>query len=117
MTQDQVFVPKTRSQVKLPAFDSTKEDIWGASISNEVMKELYDALGDSPIGALFGAGSYMVCTSMKWTQSVYINRSEPEFNLVSSSGLCREYLINITLPDFWLDHVFVQERSEEKKYK
>lgn len=110
MTQDQVFVPKTRSQVKLPAFDSTKEDIWGASISNEVMKELYDALGDSPIGALFGAGSYLVCASMTWTQRVSITRSEPAFHLVSRSGLCRAYLINLTLPAFWLAHVSVHER-------
>ncbi|ETW81752.1 hypothetical protein HETIRDRAFT_440056 [Heterobasidion irregulare TC 32-1] len=72
MTQDQVFVPKTRSQVKLPAFDSTKEDIWGASISNEVMKELYDALGDSPIGALFGAGSYLL---FGWPMYLFTNAS------------------------------------------
>ncbi|EGN98077.1 hypothetical protein SERLA73DRAFT_182939 [Serpula lacrymans var. lacrymans S7.3] len=60
MTQDQVFVPKTRSQLGLPAFNPTKEDILGGSISNEVMKELWDALGDSPIGATLGCASYLL---------------------------------------------------------
>ncbi|EPQ54534.1 delta-12 fatty acid desaturase protein [Gloeophyllum trabeum ATCC 11539] len=60
MTEDQVFVPKTRSQLGLPPFDPTKEDILGASISNEVKKELWDALGDSPMGASFGAATYLL---------------------------------------------------------
>jgi omega-6 fatty acid desaturase (delta-12 desaturase) len=60
MTQDQVFVPKTRSQLGLPAFDPTKEDILGSSVSDEVMKELREALGDSPIGATIGAATYLV---------------------------------------------------------
>ncbi|KAH7884987.1 fatty acid desaturase-domain-containing protein [Phlebopus sp. FC_14] len=60
MTQDQVFVPKTRSQLGLSAFDPTKEDILGSSVSDEVMKELWDALGDSPIGATLGAASYLI---------------------------------------------------------
>jgi omega-6 fatty acid desaturase (delta-12 desaturase) len=60
MTQDQVFVPKTRSQVGLPPLDPTKEDILGASIAEEVKKELWEAIGDSPIGATFGAATYLV---------------------------------------------------------
>ena len=40
MTQDQVFVPKTRSELGLPAFDPTQEDLAGSSVSSEVMKEL-----------------------------------------------------------------------------
>ncbi|KAI0081548.1 delta-12 fatty acid desaturase [Panus rudis PR-1116 ss-1] len=60
MTQDQVFVPKTRSQRGLPEFNPAKEDLGGASIADEVMKELYDALGDSPIGATIGAASYLL---------------------------------------------------------
>ncbi|KAG1776229.1 fatty acid desaturase-domain-containing protein [Suillus placidus] len=60
MTQDQVFVPKTRSQLGLPAFDPTKEDILGSSVSDEVMKELKEALGDSPIGATIGAATYLL---------------------------------------------------------
>ena len=62
MTQDQVFVPKTRSQLGLKPFNPAKEDKWGASVSEEVKKELWEALGDSPIGAAFGAGSYLVCS-------------------------------------------------------
>ncbi|KAG2358321.1 fatty acid desaturase-domain-containing protein [Suillus spraguei] len=60
MTQDQVFVPKTRSQLGLPAFDPTKEDILGSSVSDEVMRELKEALGDSPIGATIGAATYLL---------------------------------------------------------
>jgi omega-6 fatty acid desaturase (delta-12 desaturase) len=60
MTQDQVFVPKTRSQLRLPAFDPTHENILGSSVSNKVKNELWDALGDSPIGATLGAAGYLV---------------------------------------------------------
>jgi omega-6 fatty acid desaturase / acyl-lipid omega-6 desaturase (Delta-12 desaturase) len=60
MTQDQVFVPRTRSQRGLPPLNPNGENILGTSINEEVMKELREALGDSPIGALFGAGSYLV---------------------------------------------------------
>jgi omega-6 fatty acid desaturase (delta-12 desaturase) len=60
MTQDQVFVPKTRSQLGLPPFDPTKEDILGSSVAEEVKKELWEAIGDSPIGATIGAATYLV---------------------------------------------------------
>ncbi|OAX42332.1 hypothetical protein K503DRAFT_766892 [Rhizopogon vinicolor AM-OR11-026] len=60
MTQDQVFVPKTRSQLGLPAFDPTKEDILGSSVADEVKKELMEAIGDSPIGATIGAATYLL---------------------------------------------------------
>ncbi|KAI5988995.1 fatty acid desaturase-domain-containing protein [Pisolithus albus] len=60
MTQDQVFVPKTRSQLGLPTFDPTKEDITGSSVSDEVKRELWGALGDSPLGALLGSASYLL---------------------------------------------------------
>ncbi|OBZ71119.1 Delta(12) fatty acid desaturase [Grifola frondosa] len=59
MTQDEVFVPKTRSQLGLPAFDPTKEDLRGSRVSEEVQNELWDALGDSPIGATYGVFSYL----------------------------------------------------------
>jgi len=54
MTQDQVHVPRTRSELGLPAFNAEKEDLLGASIADEVKNELWEALGDSPIGATFG---------------------------------------------------------------
>ena len=60
MTQDQVFVPKTRSQLGLPAFDPTNETILGSSVSYKIKKELWEALGDSPIGATLGAAGYLV---------------------------------------------------------
>lgn len=60
MTQDQVFVPKTRSQLGLPALNPTKEDILGSSVSDEVKRELWEAVGDSPIGALLGSASYLL---------------------------------------------------------
>ncbi|KDQ25831.1 delta 12-fatty acid desaturas-like protein [Pleurotus ostreatus PC15] len=60
MTQDQVFVPRTRSQRGLPPLNAAGEDLLGSRVSMEVQKELWDALGDSPIGALFGAASYLL---------------------------------------------------------
>ncbi|CAL1712938.1 unnamed protein product [Somion occarium] len=60
MTQDEVFVPKTRSERRLPEFDPAKEDLGGASISNDAMSELWEALGDTPIGAVFGPASYLL---------------------------------------------------------
>ncbi|KAF9236466.1 fatty acid desaturase-domain-containing protein [Melanogaster broomeanus] len=60
LTQDQVFVPKTRSQLGLPQFNPTKENLLGSSVSDEVMKELREALGDSPIGAALGSASYLL---------------------------------------------------------
>jgi omega-6 fatty acid desaturase / acyl-lipid omega-6 desaturase (Delta-12 desaturase) len=60
MTQDQVFVPRTRSQLGLPPLNSNGENLLGTNISQEVMKELHEALGDSPIGALLGSASCLV---------------------------------------------------------
>ena len=60
MTLEQVYVPRTRSQRGLPPLNSEGETLSGARVSQEVLKELYDAVGDSPIGAVLGAGSYLV---------------------------------------------------------
>lgn len=60
LAQDQVFVPKTRSYLGLPPLDPTHEDPHGASISKKIMDELWDALGDSPIGACIGSATYLV---------------------------------------------------------
>ncbi|KAG6377218.1 fatty acid desaturase-domain-containing protein [Boletus reticuloceps] len=60
MTQDQVFVPKTRSQLGLPAFNPTQEDIFGSTVGDRVQKEFRDALGDSPIGAALGSAGYLL---------------------------------------------------------
>lgn len=60
MTNDQVFVPKSRSQLGLPPLDPSQEDILGSHVSEKVMNELWDALGDSPIGAVLMSASYLV---------------------------------------------------------
>jgi omega-6 fatty acid desaturase / acyl-lipid omega-6 desaturase (Delta-12 desaturase) len=60
MSQDQVFVPRTRSERGLPPLKPDGESLLGGSISKAVLKELQEAIGDSPIGAVFGAGSYLV---------------------------------------------------------
>ena len=60
MTQDQVFVPRTRSELGLPPFDPSKEDLAGSSVTEEVKRELWEALGDSPIGAVYGSMRYLV---------------------------------------------------------
>ncbi|KAH7097684.1 hypothetical protein BKA62DRAFT_674881 [Auriculariales sp. MPI-PUGE-AT-0066] len=58
--QDQVFLPRTRSELGLPKFDPSGEELLGSSISDKIMAELYDALGDSPIGAVMGSVMYLV---------------------------------------------------------
>jgi omega-6 fatty acid desaturase (delta-12 desaturase) len=60
MTEDQVFVPRTRSQKKLPPFRPDQENLEGSQVSAQVMHELRDALGDSPIGAALGGFTYLV---------------------------------------------------------
>ncbi|KXN88222.1 Delta(12) fatty acid desaturase [Leucoagaricus sp. SymC.cos] len=60
MTNDQVFVPHTRSELGLPPLDPTKEDLLGSRVTEEVMKELREALGDSPIGAVIGSATYLL---------------------------------------------------------
>jgi len=72
LTQDQVFVPKTRSFLGLPPFDPAHEDLRGASISKKVMNELWEALGDSPIGACLGSASYLLGG---WPAYMIINSS------------------------------------------
>ncbi|EIW81347.1 oleoyl phosphatidylcholine desaturase [Coniophora puteana RWD-64-598 SS2] len=72
MTQDQVYVPKSRSQLGLPPFDPTKEDIHGANVSEEVKQELWEAIGDSPIGAALGCATYLLGG---WIMYLTINAS------------------------------------------
>ncbi len=60
LTQDQVFVPKTRSDLGLPALDANKENLEGSSVTQEVMKELWEAIGDTPIVAASTSAAYLV---------------------------------------------------------
>lgn len=64
MTQDQVFVPPTRSQVGLPLLNVAKEDRLGSRVSEEVKREFKEALGDSPIGAMIGSATYLVSSRL-----------------------------------------------------
>jgi len=60
MSEDQVFVPKARSQRRLPPLDPAREDPMGRSVSEEAKQELWEALGDSPIGATVGCMGYLL---------------------------------------------------------
>jgi omega-6 fatty acid desaturase / acyl-lipid omega-6 desaturase (Delta-12 desaturase) len=60
MDLDQVFVPKTRSQMGLPPLNPAREDLLGANVTDEVKQEIWEALGDSPIGATLTCASYLV---------------------------------------------------------
>jgi omega-6 fatty acid desaturase (delta-12 desaturase) len=60
MTQDQVFVPNTRSEAGLKPLDPAREDKLGSRVTEEVKKEMWEALGDSPIGAVLGSAGYLV---------------------------------------------------------
>ncbi|KAG8932187.1 hypothetical protein FRC03_008475 [Tulasnella sp. 419] len=54
LTGDQVFVPKTRTERGLPAFNPEKENLEGTHVAVDLQKELWEALGDSPLGAVLG---------------------------------------------------------------
>lgn len=77
MTQEQVYVPKTRSQLGLPAFNPAGEDLQGSSVTDEIMKELYEACGDSPLGAMWGSFTYLVCCSISRLRDCLTNMLSP----------------------------------------
>jgi hypothetical protein len=78
MTQDQVFVPATRSDLGLPPLDPAREDVLGSRVTEEVKKELWEAIGDSPIGAILTPASYLVsifleaCSSLSCSDDLYV---------------------------------------------
>ena len=56
MTEDLVFVRKTRSEPDLPLLDTAREDIAGEHVWKGVMAEMKEALGDSlTSAAIMGA--------------------------------------------------------------
>ncbi|KAF8601404.1 fatty acid desaturase [Ceratobasidium sp. AG-I] len=59
-TRDEAYVPRTRSEKGLPALDAAKEDLSGGRVDEKVQEELWDALGDSPIGAAAGVFALLV---------------------------------------------------------
>ncbi|TFK28009.1 fatty acid desaturase [Coprinopsis marcescibilis] len=60
LTQDQVFVPHTRSELGLPPLNPEGENLLGSRVSEVVKRELWEALGDSPIGAIIGSAKYLL---------------------------------------------------------
>ncbi|THG95380.1 hypothetical protein EW026_g6264 [Hermanssonia centrifuga] len=72
LTQDQVFVPKTRSDLGLPALDANKENLEGSSVTQEVMKELWEAIGDTPIVAASTSAAYLL---LGWPLYLFTNAS------------------------------------------
>ncbi|KAJ7487804.1 fatty acid desaturase-domain-containing protein [Mycena latifolia] len=60
MTQDQVFVPWTRSQMGLPPLDSARDDVLGSNVSEAVQSEIWEAIGDSPIYAFLQCVVYLL---------------------------------------------------------
>ncbi|KZT42629.1 delta-12 fatty acid desaturase protein [Sistotremastrum suecicum HHB10207 ss-3] len=60
LTQDQVFVPATRSMLGLPKFNPNGEDLHGTNVSKEVQNELWEAIGDSPISAAIQSAGYLL---------------------------------------------------------
>jgi hypothetical protein len=73
-----VFVPATRSDLGLPPLDPAREDVLGSRVTEEVKKELWEAIGDSPIGAILTPASYLVsifleaCSSLSCSDDLYV---------------------------------------------
>ncbi|KAL7409149.1 hypothetical protein BDY24DRAFT_404117 [Mrakia frigida] len=52
IARDEVFVPRSRDQLKYPKFDENKEDIEGLNVAKERQLELAEAIGDAPLFVL-----------------------------------------------------------------
>lgn len=74
LTEDQVFVPKTRSKYPfaLPAFDPKREDLPGSRVHVSVQNELREALGDSPISAVAWSTAQLL---LGWPLYLILNSS------------------------------------------
>ncbi|KAI0827027.1 fatty acid desaturase-domain-containing protein [Trametes gibbosa] len=70
MTREEAYVPRTRSQLGLPAFNPTQEDRLGSQVSSEVQQELWEAIGDSPIGAMLTSFAYL---TLGWPAYILMN--------------------------------------------
>lgn len=80
MNLDQVFVPKTRSELRLPPLDPAKDDPLGIKVSDEVMKEMWEAIGDSPFSAAtYGALQLLFGWPMYLIRNATGQRSYPRF--------------------------------------
>lgn len=72
MTQDQVFVPCTRSQMGLKPLNREGEELLGSRVSEVVKRELREALDDSPIATLLASMRYLL---LGWPVYLIINAS------------------------------------------
>ncbi|KAI0777781.1 fatty acid desaturase-domain-containing protein [Trametes elegans] len=70
--RDEVYVPRTRTEMGLPPFDPKNEDVLGSSVSENLQRELWEAIGDSPIGGLLTNVAYLV---LGWPAYVFVNAS------------------------------------------
>jgi omega-6 fatty acid desaturase / acyl-lipid omega-6 desaturase (Delta-12 desaturase) len=78
MNLDQVFVPKTRSERGLPPLDNAKDDQLGLNVSTEVMDEMWEALGDSPLSAAF----WGACQLVRFDSPLCLYNSQPVMQLL-----------------------------------
>lgn len=69
MTQDQVFIPPTRSDLGLPPLNGDAEDLQGSRVSAEIINEFKEAVNDTPIATTLGFFSYLVRFSCSYTVS------------------------------------------------
>lgn len=92
LTLDQAYVPRDRAYLNLPDLDQTKEELLGGSVSEEIKKELVEALGDSPIGTFFGALKYLVSSQnpLRHNANSFLQIiGWPAYLLFNSSGQAR----------------------------
>ena len=65
---EQVYVPRTRSEVGLKPFDPNgEEDLNGSRVTDEVKEEFWEAVGESPLATAFKVVSYLVSVRCQTT--------------------------------------------------
>ncbi|KAF8315841.1 oleoyl phosphatidylcholine delta-12/delta-14 desaturase [Clavulina sp. PMI_390] len=74
LTEDQVFVPKTRTShpYGVPKFDPEGEDLIGSTVTKKVQAEMWEALGDSPISAIAWSAAQLI---FGWPMYITFNSS------------------------------------------
>ncbi|KAG8900265.1 hypothetical protein FRB99_006165 [Tulasnella sp. 403] len=80
LTGDQVFVPKTRSERHLPAFNPDRENLEGTKVSVDLQQEFMEALNDSPIASVFWlTGQLLLGWPLYLIRNATGQRSYPRF--------------------------------------
>ena len=93
--------------MNLPEFDPSKEDILGGSVTEEVRKELAEALADSPIGTFLGAVKYLVSSQYPLHRNTATHRCYPRLWV----GPPTYFLTHPVKPVTHLDRPTVSDRS------